>query len=117
MVALPRTVITLKFKMRWFPSSLLRRHSLGSSRNLPPKECLRRRLVSKRRMLFLACTVAQQKDNSKTIQWIEFKIVIDKEETSPSFKSVRFVPKLQAPVVQRLDNAIQRINRYPVDKC
>ena len=23
----------------------------------------------------------------------------------------------QAPVVQRLDNAIQRINRYPVDKC
>ena len=24
---------------------------------------------------------------------------------------------LQAPVVQRLDNAIQRINRYPVDKC
>ena len=23
----------------------------------------------------------------------------------------------QAPVVQRLDNAIHRINRYPVDKC
>ena len=23
----------------------------------------------------------------------------------------------QAPVVQRLDNAIQQINRYPVDKC
>ena len=23
----------------------------------------------------------------------------------------------QAPVVQRMDNAIQRINRYPVDKC
>ena len=23
----------------------------------------------------------------------------------------------QAPVVQRLDNVIQRINRYPVDKC
>ena len=22
-----------------------------------------------------------------------------------------------APVVQRLDNAIHRINRYPVDKC
>ena len=25
--------------------------------------------------------------------------------------------KLLAPVVQRLDNAIHRINRYPVDKC
>ena len=25
--------------------------------------------------------------------------------------------KLQAPVVQRLGNAIHRINRYPVDKC
>ena len=24
---------------------------------------------------------------------------------------------LQAPVVQKLDNAIHRINRYPVDKC
>ena len=24
---------------------------------------------------------------------------------------------VQAPVVQRLDNAIHRINRYPVDKC
>ena len=24
---------------------------------------------------------------------------------------------VQAPVVQRVDNAIQRINRYPVDKC
>ena len=23
----------------------------------------------------------------------------------------------QAPVVQRLDNAIHRINRYPADKC
>ena len=23
----------------------------------------------------------------------------------------------QAPVAQRLDNAIHRINRYPVDKC
>ena len=23
----------------------------------------------------------------------------------------------QAPVVQRLDNAIHRINHYPVDKC
>ena len=25
--------------------------------------------------------------------------------------------KAQAPVVQRLDNAIHRINRYPADKC
>ena len=25
--------------------------------------------------------------------------------------------ELQAPVVQRVDNAIHRINRYPVDKC
>ena len=24
---------------------------------------------------------------------------------------------VQAPVVQRLDNAIHRINRYPADKC
>ena len=24
---------------------------------------------------------------------------------------------LQAPVVQRLDNAIHRISRYPADKC
>ena len=24
---------------------------------------------------------------------------------------------IQAPVVQRLDNAIHRINRYPADKC
>ena len=27
------------------------------------------------------------------------------------------IKNYQAPVVQRLDNAIQRINRYPVDKC
>ena len=26
-------------------------------------------------------------------------------------------PRQQAPVVQRLDNAIHRINRYPADKC
>ena len=25
--------------------------------------------------------------------------------------------KIQAPVVQRLDNAIHRIYRYPADKC
>ena len=25
--------------------------------------------------------------------------------------------KVQAPVIQRLDNVIHRINRYPVDKC
>ena len=25
--------------------------------------------------------------------------------------------RAQAPVVRRLDNAIHRINRYPVDKC
>ena len=32
--------------------------------------------------------------------------------------TLRFVlVNIQAPVVQRLDNAIQRINRYPVDKC
>ena len=28
-----------------------------------------------------------------------------------------FDAKIQALVVQRLDNAIHRINRYPVDKC
>ena len=27
------------------------------------------------------------------------------------------VQVLQAPVVERLDNAIHRINRYPADKC
>ena len=27
------------------------------------------------------------------------------------------IEKHQVPVVQRLDNAIHRINRYPVDKC
>ena len=30
---------------------------------------------------------------------------------------LRRAVKEQAPVVQRMDNAIQRINRYPVDKC
>ena len=25
--------------------------------------------------------------------------------------------KVQAPVVRRLDNAIHRLNHYPVDKC
>ena len=30
-------------------------------------------------------------------------------------RSVRTI--VQAPVVQRLDNAIQWINRYPADKC
>ena len=29
----------------------------------------------------------------------------------------QWIDVLQAPVVQRLDNAIHRINRYPVDKC
>ena len=35
------------------------------------------------------------------------------------FRQVRSLSvfKVQAPVVQRLDNAIQRINRYPVDEC
>ena len=28
-----------------------------------------------------------------------------------------FLEHHQAPVVQRMDNAIHRINRYPVDKC
>ena len=27
-----------------------------------------------------------------------------------------FLFKMQAPVVRKLDNAVQRINRYPVDK-
>ena len=31
--------------------------------------------------------------------------------------SLREISKQLAPVVQRLDNAIHRINRYPVDKC
>ena len=38
----------------------------------------------------------------------------------PSSSRVRANHKsliLQAPVVQTLDNALQRINRYPVDKC
>ena len=30
---------------------------------------------------------------------------------------VLIATKHQAPVVQRLDNAIHWINRYPVDKC
>ena len=28
-----------------------------------------------------------------------------------------FINLVQAPVVQRLDNAVHRINRYPADKC
>ena len=31
--------------------------------------------------------------------------------------SLRGVNKVLAPVVQKLDNAIHRINRYPADKC
>ena len=30
---------------------------------------------------------------------------------------IYFSWELLLPVVQRLDNAIHRINRYPVDKC
>ena len=32
-------------------------------------------------------------------------------------KGVAMATIEQAPVVQRLDNAIHRINRYPADKC
>ena len=28
-----------------------------------------------------------------------------------------YTKKILGPVVQRLDNAIHRINRYPADKC
>jgi len=35
----------------------------------------------------------------------------------PRQKKSQCTNKHQAPVVQRLDNAIHRINRYPVDKC
>ena len=52
-------------------------------------------------------------------------------ETRLKKKNYRFIPKNQrtskaneqrgandlAPVVQRLDNAIHRINHYPADKC
>ena len=36
---------------------------------------------------------------------------------SPSSLRRKSCLKLQAPVVQKLDNAIHRINRYPADKC
>ena len=33
------------------------------------------------------------------------------------YKNQELIGKHLAPVVQRLDNAIQRMNRSPVDKC
>ena len=43
--------------------------------------------------------------------WICFTVVPSSNPRS------RFVYSQLAPVVQRVDNAIHRINRYPVDKC
>ena len=45
----------------------------------------------------------------------------NKQETAKSIQEKQMknwsVGKVQVPVVQRLDNAIHRINRYPADKC
>ena len=44
-------------------------------------------------MLFLACTVTQYKNNSKTIQWIKLRnchVIGGKEGTSLRFESVYF---------------------------
>ena len=47
--------------------------------------------------------------------------VYDKQSIKYQLSNHCFVfsssPNSLAPVVQRLDNAIHRINRYPVDKC
>ena len=48
-------------------------------------------------------------------------ITLGRGEIFPQIKQILFLGgellKIQAWVVQRLDNAIHRINRYPVDKC
>ena len=44
--------------------------------------------------------------DKNTIQWIAW---------STSLALIRWIAIYQAPVVQRLDNAIHRINHYPAD--
>ena len=68
-----------------------------------------------------ACLVAQQIWGDSDSLALAQSLGID--DSLKSLSSVTDPPKVSqsntdlAPVVQRLDNAIQRINHYPVDKC
>ena len=42
---------------------------------------------------------------------------LEQERKIQELEELRRKVKQQPPVVRRLDNAIHRINRYPVDKC
>ena len=44
------------------------------------------------------------------------KAIKSRGKSWPGLKSACYISKVQAPVVQKLDNAIQRINRYPEDR-
>ena len=65
--------------------------------------------------LLLASWISDMKKQNKSITTKSIRQYLT--NTVPSLNSWNCLATLQAPVVQRLDNAIQWINRSPVDKC
>ena len=63
---------------------------------------------SKQVILPSVCRIMQMPRGTKCLREFIFYILL---------KLIGVIVKDQAPVVQRLDNAFHRINRYPADKC